>query len=183
MLNIPNMVMIGGNSRNTGKTSMVCSIISQLSATHEVIGLKVTSIRPSENDLHGNHNEEFSSCYRIFEELNHDSTKDTSRMLRAGANRVYYIRVEDKYCEQAILHFLSSYINNQLIVCESRSLRDVINPGLFLMMMKIPAANNAKDVSAYISKADLVFYHGDDQTKLNQFAADLYFKQGKFIHI
>ena len=175
------MIMIGGNSRNTGKTTLACSIISRFCSTNDVIGLKVTSIRPGEEHLHGNHSEKAIEGYTIFEEINSLSEKDTSKMLRAGASKVFYIQAEDIFVEKAILHFVSMYINNQVIVCESRSLRKIIKPGLFLMMMKVPIDANSKDVSVYLTKADKTFYHGDDPAEINKFVADLYFKQGKFV--
>jgi hypothetical protein len=181
MISVPEMVMIGGNSRNSGKTSMACDIISRISATHEVIGLKVTSIRQGEEDMHGNHDEDLNTDYTIFEELDHESHKDTSKMLRAGASHVYYIRVSDVFIEQALLHFLSRYINKQVIVCESRSLRNIVVPGIFLMMIRQPAQSEEKDVDAYLAKADKVFYFGDDNTEKIQFAANLHFEDGKFI--
>jgi len=181
MLSVPEMVMIDGNSRNSGKTTMACSIISKISAKHEVIGLKVTSVRPGEEDKHGNHEEDLTTNYTIFEELDRESQKDTSKMLRAGATRVYFIRVSDIYIEQAVLHFLSRYINKQVIVCESRSLRKLIIPGLFLMMLRKPAQSEEKDVDDYLKKADKIFYFGDDSTEKIQFAADLQFEKGKFV--
>jgi len=181
MISIPGMVMIGGNSRNSGKTTMACRIISKISAKHEVIGLKVTSVRPGEEGMHGNHDADLTANYTILEELDRDSHKDTSKMLRAGATHVYYIRVPDVYIEQAVLHFLAKYINKQVIVCESRSLRKLIIPGLFLMMLRKPAQSEEKDVDSYLAKADRVFYFGDDNTEKMQFAADLQFENGKFV--
>jgi len=183
MLNVPNMVMIGGNSRNSGKTTMACSIIGKLSVTEDVIGLKVTSICPGEDDFHGHHTEDESSGFSIFEELNPGSDKDTSRMLRAGSSHVYYIRVSEELIEKTLLHFLSTYINKQLIVCESRSLRGIINPGLFLMMMRLPAVNKRKDVAAYLTLADRVFYFDEDQDARKQFVDSLSFTEGKFSQI
>jgi hypothetical protein len=181
MFDIPNMVMIGGNSRNSGKTTLACSIISKFSITNEVVGLKVTGIRPGEAHLHGNHSGETMHGYTILEETDCSSGKDTSKMLKAGATRVFYIFAEDIFIEKAILHFVSMYINNQVIVCESRSLRDIVKPGLFLMMVRLPASVKEKDVSVYLSKADKAIYNGDDQAEINQFVSDLYFKQGKFV--
>ena len=181
MISIPEMIMIGGNSRNSGKTTMACGIITRISATHEVIGLKVTSIRPGEEDKHGIHDEEITANYTIFEELDRESHKDTSKMLRAGATHVYFIRVSDFFVEQALLHFLSKYINNQVIVCESRSLRKLIIPGIFLMMIRQPAQSEEKDVDAYVAKADKIFYFDNDNNEKIQFAADLHFENGKFV--
>lgn len=178
------MVMIGGNSRNSGKTTLACKIISKLALSHEVIALKVSSIRPGEVDFHGNHNEvEMTSGYTIFEELNNESDKDTSKMLRAGAAHVYYIRVEDLCIEQAILHFLSKYINNQILVCESRSLRDCVNPGLFLMRIRSEGESTAKDVSEYLPQADKVFHFNENKTEINQYADSLNYENEKFILI
>jgi hypothetical protein len=84
MLEIPNMVMIGGNSRNAGKTTLACNIIRKLSSTNKVTALKVTSIRPGESGMHGNHSDENFSGYSITEEFNRDLLKDTSAMLKAG---------------------------------------------------------------------------------------------------
>ena len=175
------MVMIGGNSRDSGKTTMACRIINKLSNSNEIIGLKVTSIRPDEADLHGNHTEDASSIFNIIEELDPGSHKDTSKMLHAGATRVYYIRVADSCLEEAILYFLKNYVKNQIIVCESRSLREIVVPGLYLMMMRLPAPIKAKDVSMFLSKADKVFYFGEDQSETIQYAANLVFLKEKFI--
>jgi len=180
MISVPEMIMIGGNSRNSGKTTLACNCITQLSIKQEVIGLKVTSIRPGEADLHGNHNDNFTGEFSIFEELNQQSQKDTAKMLKAGASHVYYICVEEKFTEKAILHFMSRYINKQVIVCESRSLRRIIDPGLFLIMIRLPVAGKAKDLSAYLDKANKVFYFSEDLEEIEQFTGKLNFKNCKF---
>jgi hypothetical protein len=180
MIQMPGMVMVGGNSRNSGKTTLACSIIEKLSKTHEVIGLKVTSIRRGEVDKHGNHTEEITSDFEIFEELDRFSPKDTSKMLRAGAKHVYYIRVTDSFSEKAILHFISSYINKELIVCESRSLRNILEPGLFLMMLRETAIESGKEISDYLKKANCLFDFGSQQNEIQQFIEKLQFFNGQF---
>lgn len=181
MLSIPNMVIIGGNSRNSGKTTMACEIISKLSGIHEVIGLKVTSVRPGEDEMHGVHTDESISEFSLFEEINTVSAKDTSKMLRSGAIRVFYVKVSDKFIEKAVLHFMSKYINKQVIVCESRSLRRIINPGLFLMMMRLPEEGKSKnDIETFLSLADKVFCSNTDQTEMKQFVDNLQFVNNEF---
>lgn len=180
MISVPEMIMIGGNSRNSGKTTLACKCISQLSEKQEVIGLKVTSIRPGEDDLHGNHNDNFTDGFTIFEELNPHSHKDTAKMLKAGASHVYYICVDETFAEKAILHFLSRYINKQVILCESRNLRGIINPGLFLIMLRLPVVGIEKDMTKYIKTADKVFYFSEDFEEINKFTINLSFKNCKF---
>jgi hypothetical protein len=181
MLEVTNMVMIGGNSRNAGKTTLACNIIRKLAHCHEVTALKVTSIRPGESDNHGHHTEASFSGFTITEELNRESHKDTSAMLKAGASRVFYIRTEDTFAAQAIQSFLATCNFKQPLVCESRSLRRVLIPGLFLMMMRDPAPASAKDISEYIGLADKVFTFDKDQLKLNNFIDKLYFGNSKFV--
>ena len=181
MLSIPNMIMIGGNSRNSGKTTIACKIISKLSGLHEIIGLKVTFVRPEEDEMHGNHTKEDTSCFSILEELSADSHKDTSKMIRAGAAHVFYVRVSDKFVEKAVLHFMSKYINKQIIVCESRSLRRIINPGLFLMMMRLPEdVKSKKDIETFLPLANKVFCFETDQTEMNQFTDNMRFVDNVF---
>jgi len=172
--------MIGGNSRNSGKTSLSCSIIKKIAAGHEVVGLKVTSIRPGEDGFHGSHTEEVSSRFTIFEECDTNSSKDTSKMLRAGATRVYYIRVADVFVKEAILHFLSKYIKNEILVCESRSLRNIIKPGLFIMMLRIPETGRNKSIGDYLDKADLIFNFNSQQDEIQKFNENLLFIDGHF---
>ena len=74
----------------------------------------------------------------IMEEANEDSTKDTSLMLQAGAHKVVYIRATDGYLQKAFEEFCAKYDHGQPLVCESRGLRDVVVPGIFVMMMRLP---------------------------------------------
>ena len=108
MLSIPNMVLIGGNSRNSGKTTMACNIISKLSAAHEIVGLKVTAIRPGEDQFHGNHGVEETTGFSIFEELNASSHKDTSKMLMAGGPHFFFFSTKEKIIKKKTLTFSST---------------------------------------------------------------------------
>lgn len=181
MLTVPNMILIGGNSRNCGKTSMACQLISALSATHQIIGLKITSIRPGEAGMHGHHRAGNFDDFIILEEHDAGSPKDTSSMLRAGASKVFYIQAPEHLFEKSLLHFLSMYINKQIIVCESRSLRRVVTPGLFLLMMRLPDERRPKnDLAFFLQLADKVFYFDENQEYKNQYAKNLRFVDGKF---
>lgn len=172
--------MIGGNSRNAGKTTLACSIISKLAVRHEVIALKVTSVRPDEADLHGDHTGESIDSYHITQEFLSETHKDTSMMKQAGASSVFYVRADSGFEEQAILHFINQYTTDQPIICESRSLRSLVIPGLFLMTVRLPAIGKEKDISAYISLADKVFHFDVDFSEIDRFTHDLHFENGRF---
>ena len=85
------------------------------------------------------------------------------------------------FTEKAILHFLSKGINKQVIVCESRSLRKHIIPGLFLMMMRDPAQGKEKDVDEYLACADKIFHFETDNEEKRNFTRDIVFENGNFV--
>lgn len=152
-----NMLMIGSNSRNAGKTTLACKAISKWSNTHRVIGLKVTSIRQGESKMHGTHSETDLQGFSIIEENQLLLQKDTSLMLAAGADKVYYIRTTDDNLSNAYAAFLELEPGNPIIVSESRNLRTIVKPGALVMLMRIPPFGNAKDVSEYLNCADKIF--------------------------
>ncbi len=60
--------------------------------------------------------------------------KDTHRLLRAGADHVYWLRVKEP-CLHIGAQRLSELCESGVpVICESNSLRSVVKPGLFLMM-------------------------------------------------
>lgn len=173
--------MIGGNSRNAGKTTVSCMIIEKLSLHYQVFGLKVTSIRKGEADHHGNHSDEDFSGFQISEELDRDSHKDTSRMLRAGAEKVFYICADEGFELNAIKEFLNRFNTNQPIICESRSLRDKVKPGIFMMMMRNPAIGKQKEVDKYLKAADFILNFAENHQGIEQSISKISFEKNKFI--
>ena len=44
MLDLPNMIIVGGAGRNVGKTEFACELIRQSAERHSVVAVKVTTI-------------------------------------------------------------------------------------------------------------------------------------------
>ncbi len=131
---IPSLIMIGGSSRNVGKTTLANRLIKKYSPHYPVIGLKVTSIYPGEKNYHGHHKTELEKDFEIFEEKNKDGYKDTCKMLYHGASRVFYIRAHDYAIKNAFQQFMEFIPGNAVMVCESISLRLFVKPGLFILI-------------------------------------------------
>jgi hypothetical protein len=131
---IPNLIIIGGSSRNVGKTTLALRLIEKYALSERITGLKVTSIRPGEETHHGSHETPDLHNFRIIEETKNSSSKDTARMLSAGADKVYYIETPDNKIHEAIKMFLATKDTGGPIVCESRSLRNSVIPGLFILL-------------------------------------------------
>jgi hypothetical protein len=161
--------MIGGNARHAGKTSLACGLIRKFSAQFPVIGLKVTSVKAGESKFHGDHSNDSDDPWSVFEETDFHGEKDTSQMLRAGAHKVYFIRSSGATLMEAWSHFTTRVDTSScLIICESRSLRNLLKPGLFLLMIRNADPGSGKDMTEYMELADEVCYLGNDVYEINE---------------
>jgi len=176
----PNLLLIGGNSRNSGKTSLACDIIRKYSETGQVVGLKVTRIDPSGLEPHGDHSLDSGQGPNILEETNPEGPKDTSRMLQAGAKKVFYIRTTEQEMESDIHSFMETIGTGLPVVCESRALRNFILPGLFIMMVRNDVVQPKNDIERYLSLADHIEHTGNDPANVVQLAERIRFNGGKW---
>ncbi len=123
------MLLISGNGRNVGKTTLACRIISHLSKTNEVTGIKISS------HFHNYNAEPLVEKDGEFVILKEKDTnqKDSSRMLQAGASHVFYVMAKKNYLDKAF-RSLIPFLDNQAVVCESGGLHQYIQPGIFLFV-------------------------------------------------
>lgn len=128
-ISIANMVLIAGNGRNVGKTTLACKIISHLSQKHQVTGVKIS---PHFHSYIGGNIRIETESFIIFDERRH-TTKDSSLMLQAGAKKVYFIMVKQEALEDA-LNALFPFLADGPVVCESGGLHEFADPGLFFFV-------------------------------------------------
>ena len=104
--------MIGSAGSNIGKTKLASAIISKFSKSHDILGIKVTSITSRDgkcprggtgcgvcSSLKGN--------YCITEETSENSSKDTGRLLAAGAKKVFWLRVMKSHLKNGLQALLN----------------------------------------------------------------------------
>ena len=129
---LPQLLLIAGTGRNTGKTTLACKIIQKFSTDKTIIALKITphfhrniqsgKIIINENDIY------------IAAETDSTTGKDSSLMLKAGAQQSYFVMATDEYLGEVIQNIIRLIPSDALLVCESGGLRDWVVPGVFLMM-------------------------------------------------
>jgi hypothetical protein len=68
------------------------------------------------------------------------SGKDTSRLLAAGAARVFWLRASRSCIGRGFRAFLEKTPPNSLILGESNSLREAVKPGCFIMLKNTSVA-------------------------------------------
>ena len=138
------LLLIAGTGRNTGKTLLASSIIEKFSPNFKITGLKISPHFHSGTDslktIYQNTN------FNIYQETSSTSSKDSSRMLKAGAHKVFYIECYDEYMLEAFEKFLHVADISGPIVCESPALRKYIHPGIFIIVDSKSNKNKKQDV-------------------------------------
>ncbi len=139
MISQPRMLMLGSTGRNSGKTELACRIIQAFGKKQPIVGVKVTTVR-ERNGRCPRGGEGCGVCsslkgdYLITEEGSDAPEKDTVRMLSAGAERVYWLRVMADSLAEGFSALKGVIGDDAATVCESNSLRLAVDPGVFLMV-------------------------------------------------
>ncbi len=149
-----NLLIVGGTGRNVGKTEFVCRLIRKMAEKRAVYALKVSAVYPDEQLFHGHHGRGAEGV-GLYEERDARSGKDTARMLMAGAARVFYLRSDGTDIAEGFAAFFREVPENALLVCESNSLADVVQPAV-LVVVRSPHGPVKPRAVAQLERADLV---------------------------
>lgn len=129
---LPQILLISGSGRNCGKTSLACALIKQVSASNDVVALKIS---PHFHQLSEKQELIFGDeKIKIYRETEKKSGKDSARMLQAGACESIYLQSEDNYLLDAWEKLEMVLPKNKAVVCESGSLANLFKPALHLLV-------------------------------------------------
>ena len=153
------LIEIGSTGRNAGKTTMATQLIKQYSAHYPIFGLKIITISGNRGKCQRGVKgcglcTSISSGYELVKEKQTSGNKDTTLMLNAGCQEVYLLKSFKNCLAEAFNYFVKQIPPNSLIVCESNSLRKVIKPDAFIMMINSektvkPSAKAVFDLADY----------------------------------
>ena len=142
-MKVPNLLIIAGTGNKSGKTSMACRIIESFPE------LKITAIKITPHfheTTEGLVLFNAGNGYSIFTETNIESNKDTSRMLKAGADKVFFAKVWDSSLLTAFNKIFESIPLGTPVICESPALRNYAEPGV-LVIMSSDRMHNKKNIN------------------------------------
>ena len=167
MIKKKNFITIGAAGRNVGKTEFACKLIERYAKIENVIGVKITTIKEKNgkcprgvdgcgicSSLKGN--------YCITEEISGLKGKDTVRMLNAGSGKVYWLRVLKEHLKEGIENLLKLIPDNACVVCESNSSREILEPGIFIVIKDINIDNIKSSCNNVIHYADKIINFDDN---------------------
>jgi hypothetical protein len=137
-----NLLLVTGSGRNSGKTTFVCRVIEQFKNIG-IISIKISPhfhVRsPGLVHISG------QSGFDIYEETSVISTKDSSRMLKSGAAKVFYVQSEEERIMKAFSDIYTTIPSEQPVICESPALINYLDPGSLIMMV-LPEIRNPKTI-------------------------------------
>jgi hypothetical protein len=150
----PNLMLVAGTGRNSGKTSFVCQMCEEWALPLPLMCIKIS------NHIHMQEGIKpvFTAPeFTIYEETIATSGKDTALMLKAGASKVLFIEADREFVYPAFLQALKMAPSNAAVICESGTLRRFIRPSLFIMLhtSESEPKESSKDL---MTLADKVFY-------------------------
>ena len=155
MITISNLLLIAGTGTKSGKTSMACKIIRQFPE------LRITAIKITPHfheTTSGLVTISEGTGYAIYEETERKGFKDTSRMVDAGAQKVYFAKVWDNQLFEVFNKIIKLIPEGTPIICESPALRNYAKPGVFIIMTSY-TVNKHKDISHLIALPHVMFQY------------------------
>jgi hypothetical protein len=154
------ILVIGGNSRKVGKTSVVAGLIAALPGFHWT-AFKITE--------HGHGVCSASSTadhsWAVSEEKDRSGKSDTSRFLVAGAEHSWWVRTEPGRLEEAMPRIREIIASTQYAIIESNSILRFLKPDLHLTVLDPRTVDFKVSARTYLEQADAVLLHMVEDSK------------------
>ena len=145
------MVVVGGNSRDIGKTSVVVELIRALPHYHWT-AIKLTQYGEQTGKEQNDTPPELP--FVIQEETNRGGQTDTSRFLAAGARRALWVRVRPGALATAIPALRQAIVHDEYVIVESNSILRFYKPNVYITLLD-PAQKDFKpSAQEFLHRAD-----------------------------
>jgi hypothetical protein len=154
------LIVIGGHSRNVGKTSVVAGLIAAL-PEYSWTAMKITQYGHGVCSLNGEscHCATDDHSWAISEERDRSGESDTSRFLVAGAKRVWWVRTEQGRLAEAMPTVRRRLVDAENVILESNSILKFIRPDLYLTVLDPENSDFKKSAQEFLDRADAVILH------------------------
>ena len=158
------LVVIGGHSRNVGKTSVTAGIIAALPEFNWT-ALKITQFghgicsadgKPCDCDTGDDH------FRAISEERDRSGETDTSRFLVAGAVRSLWVRTRQGRLSEAITDIQRKVAGAENVIMESNSIVRFLNPDLYISVLDAGTKDFKVSAMEFLDRANAVIVHKND---------------------
>lgn len=153
------LVVVGGHSRNIGKTSLAASLIAELKDL-DWTALKITQFGHGVCSSNGKPCDcepaDLDHPYAITREEDVDGKTDTARFLRAGAREVYWVRTRVGELAAVIPVVRKLIAERRNVLMESNSILDHLTPDLYLPVLDFSVQDFKASSRYFFDRADAV---------------------------
>jgi hypothetical protein len=159
------IIVIGGHSRDVGKTSVVAGLIAALSE-HHWTAFKITQYG------HGICARKGKVCqcacatgdhsWAISEEQDRSGESDTSRFLLAGADRAWWVRTEQGRLAEAMPTIFRKLSESENAIVESNSILKFLYPDLYLTVLDPATGDFKPSAREFLDLADAIILHNNE---------------------
>ena len=149
------IVVVGGHTRNIGKTSVVAGLIAAL-PERRWTAIKITQFGHGVCSAHGEPCacQTASHAVAVSRERDRESGTDSSRFLAAGADRSFWVRTRQGELGEAMAQIRSLLAEAENAIVESNSLLRFLRPDLSLSVLD-PSQNDFKGSALrYLDRVD-----------------------------
>jgi hypothetical protein len=149
------LIVVGGHTRNIGKTSVVAGLIQAL-PQFDWTAMKITQFG------HGICSASGAACdcclasdhpYAIAQER-HPGRSDSARFLAAGARRSYWVRTAAGQLANALPAVREVCSSSRNLIVESNSIVEFLTPDLYLMVLDFAQGDFKASSRRFLSRAD-----------------------------
>ncbi len=157
------IIVVGGHSRNVGKTSVVAGLIAAL-REFEWTAAKITQYGHGICSANGKpcHCATSDHSWAISEERDLSGESDSSRFLVAGAAKVFWVRTEQGRLAQAMPALQDRIKGARNVILESNSVLQFVHPDLYLTVLDPATADFKNSAREFLSRADAVILHASE---------------------
>jgi hypothetical protein len=160
------IVVIGGHTRNIGKTSVVAALIARLPHLHWT-AFKVTQFG------HGFCTADGAPCDCQTDEhtvavslerpgsANYNPATDSARFLEAGALRSFWVRTRIGNLAAALPRIRKEIAAAENVIIESNSILGFLKPDLYLSVLDAGTADFKESARLFLDRADAILLRGD----------------------
>lgn len=149
------LIVVGGHSRNIGKTSVVEGLIRAL-PEFEFAAVKITQYGHGVCSNHGKNcgcEGDAEHPYALTEEYEPGPT-DSARFLAAGARRSFWLRTRIGELRAAATPLRKLLSQNENVIAESNSLLELADPDLYLVTVDFAVADFKASSARFLDRAD-----------------------------
>jgi hypothetical protein len=152
------IVVVGGHTRNIGKTSVVAGLITALPEMHWT-AFKITQFGHGMCSANGEPCDCTTAEHTVAvseEGVGGDSTTDSGRYLAAGAARSFWVRTRQGDLSEAMPRIRQELERAENAIIESNSIMRFLRPDIYLSVLD-PETEDFKDSARYfLDRADAV---------------------------